>query len=339
MGNVTLDILALTPAVPSPSSSAAPELCCAHRGSERQRRRGAEGNAATKNRVRCGRRSHTVGVDPIADILAHGYAYATVFYTEIQPDKANTFTQGVIGLTLKPGQTAPAPNEWGTISAWAWGTSRIVDYIETDPSRSMPNVSPSWATRAWAKPSSGPAPKSLASPWFLPVVPAKMGTSLARRDFGETVDDMTQNFPWQFAGNLQNYAGKWNNMPVDTHFLISLSAPRPVFITGGSKDLWSDPKGEFLGAVAAGPVYKLLGKQPLNTTDLPPLDTPLITGDLGCVLSHRPARRHAGRLESLPRILHQIFQSPTTQMIKKGDTFANASKNTKVPRHQETIKI
>jgi (4-O-methyl)-D-glucuronate---lignin esterase len=110
-----------------------------------------------------------------------------------------------------------------------------------------------------------------------------MGAALARRDWGETVDDMAQNFPWQFAGNFQKYVGRWNDMPVDAHMLIALSAPRPVFISGGTTDQWSDPKGEFLAQVAAGPVYRLLGKKDLGVTQLPPLDTPIITGDLGWV--------------------------------------------------------
>ena len=70
-------------------------------------------------------------------------------------------------------------------------------------------------------------------------------------------------------------------MPVDAHMLIALSAPRPVFVTGGTGDQWADPKGEFLAQVAAGPVYRLLGKKDLGITTLPPLDTPVIDGDLG----------------------------------------------------------
>src|SRR5262245_13986467 len=71
-----------------------------------------------------------------------------------------------------------------------------------------------------------------------------MGASLIRRDWGETLDDMAQNFPWQFSGNLQKWVGKWNDLPVDQHMLIALSAPRPVYVNGGLSDQWSDPKGE-----------------------------------------------------------------------------------------------
>src|SRR6185312_6507183 len=91
------------------------------------------------------------------------------------------------------------------------------------------------------------------------VVPGEMGASLIRRDWGETLDDMAQNFSWQFAGNLQKWVGKWDELPVDQHMLISLTAPRPVYVNGGLTDQWSDPKGEFLSVVGAGPVYRLLG--------------------------------------------------------------------------------
>ena len=92
---------------------------------------------------------------------------------------------------------------------------------------------------------------------------------------------MAQNFPYWFAGNFQKFVGRWGDMPVDAHMLIALSAPRPVFITGGTQDQWADPVGEFKAEVAAGPVYKLLGKKDLGVTDLPPLDKPVIDGDLG----------------------------------------------------------
>ncbi len=223
-----------------------------------------------------------VGPEPpvAADILARGWGYALVGYNDIQPDRANAWTEGVIGLTLAPGQTAPAPDEWGTISAWAWGVSRIIDYFETDRAVDAKRIAIQGHSRLgktvlWA---SAKDPRIAAT---FSSCSGEMGAALARRDWGETVDDMAQNFAWQFAGNLQKWSGKWNEMPVDSHMLIALSAPRPLYITGGTTDQWSDPKGEFLGAVAAGPVYRLLGKKDLGVTELPPLDSPVIMGDLG----------------------------------------------------------
>ena len=215
-----------------------------------------------------------------AEIISRGWGYATVGYADIQPDRLNTFTQGVIGRTLAPGQEAPAPDEWGTISAWSWGVSRMIDYFETDKSVNAKQValfghSRLGKTALWATAKDERIAAAFSS------CSGEMGAALARRDWGETVDDMAQNFPWQFAGNFQKWPGRWNEMPVDAHMLIALSAPRPVFITGGTADQWADPVGMFKAAVAAGPVYRLLGGKDLGVTDLPPLDTPVTSGDLG----------------------------------------------------------
>ncbi len=217
---------------------------------------------------------------PIAEILARGYGYATLRYTEIEGDRADTNLTGVRKLALAPGQKEPAAGEWGTITAWAWGASRVLDALESDPAIDAKRVglvghSRLGKTVLWT---------AARDPRFALVFSScsgEMGASLARRDFGESVDDMALNFPWQFAGNFQKYIGHWNDMPVDSHLLIALAAPRPVFITGGTRDLWADPHGEFLAEVAAGPVYRLLGRKDLGVSTLPLIDTPVIGGDLG----------------------------------------------------------
>jgi hypothetical protein len=217
---------------------------------------------------------------PVTNIFAHGYGYATFRYSDVQPDNSNTFHSGVIGLTLKPGQAKPAPDEWGTISAWAWSASRVLDYLEQDPAVDARRV----ALIGHSRLGKTVLLAGARDPRFAVIYSScagEMGSSLARRDYGETVDDMAANFPWQFAGHFQKYAGHWNEMPVDTHELIALNAPHPVFIGGGTQDQWSDPRGEFLAEVAAGPVYRLVGRQDLGTSNGPPVDTPLITGDLG----------------------------------------------------------
>lgn len=214
-----------------------------------------------------------------ADILAHGWGYAMVGYQDIQPDRLNTLNQGVIGQTLTPGEL-PKPDEWGAISAWAWAVSRMIDHFETDKLVDAKKIAVFGHSRLgktvlWAS----ALDERIAAVYSS--CSGEMGAALARRDWGETVDDMGQNFPYWFAGNFQKYVGKWTDMPVDAHMLIALSAPRPVFITGGTGDQWADPIGEFKAGVAAGPVYKLLGKNDLGTTELPPLDTPLTKGDIG----------------------------------------------------------
>jgi hypothetical protein len=217
---------------------------------------------------------------PLTNILARGYGYATVRYTEFEGDSATNNLALARKLALAPGQTKPAPDEWGTISVWAWGASHVLNYLETDPAVDAKRVaiighSRLGKTALWT---------GAHDPRFALVFSScagEMGSALARRDYGETVDDMAANFPWQFAGNFQKYPGHWNEMPVDAHMVIALNAPRPVFITGGTQDQWADPRGEFLAEVAAGPVYRLLGQKDLGETEGPPLDKPLITGALG----------------------------------------------------------
>jgi hypothetical protein len=217
---------------------------------------------------------------PIADILSRGYGYATLRYTEIEGDSAASGLTLVRKISLAPGQDKPAPDEWGAITAWSWGASRVLDYFATDRAIDAKRVaiighSRLGKTSLWT---------GARDPRFALVFAScsgELGAALGRRDFGESIDDVAQNFPWWMAGNFQKYAGHWNEMPVDAHLLIALNAPRPVFITGGTQDLWADPVGEFLAEVAAGPVYRLLGKNDLGTKELPPLDSPLITGELG----------------------------------------------------------
>jgi hypothetical protein len=225
-------------------------------------------------------RSPFAEAGPIADILARGYGYALMRYTEIEGDRADTNVSGVRRLALAPGQDMPAPGEWGTIAAWAWASSRLLDYLATDRAVDAKRVglighSRLGKTALWA----GARDERFAV--MFASCSGELGAALARRDYGESIDDVAANFPWWLTAPFQKYAGRWNDFPVDSHLLIALSAPRPVFLTGGTQDQWADPKGEFLALVAAGPVYRLLGKKDLGTTTLPALDQPQISGDLG----------------------------------------------------------
>jgi hypothetical protein len=230
------------------------------------------GSPAATNSVRPGE------IGPLSDILARGYGYAMFRYTEIEGDNRTNNLTLVRKLALA-GFAQPASDEWGTITAWAWGASQVLDYLETDRAVDAKRVafighSRLGKTALWA---------GARDPRFALVFAScsgELGASLARRDFGETVDDVIANFPWWFAANFLTYSARWNDLPVDSHLLIALNAPRPVFITGGTQDQWADLRGMFLAEVAAGPVYRLLGKRDLGTTEMP-LDTPLITGDLG----------------------------------------------------------
>ena len=221
------------------------------------------------------------GEPPVAaEILGRGWGYATIFYQDIQPDRKTSPDEGVIAMARAAGQP-PAPDDWGSIAAWAWGVSRTIDYLVTDSSVNPARIAIQGHSRLgktvlWA---SATDPRVAA---VFSSCAGEMGSALSRRDWGETVDDMAQNFGWQFAAALQKWPGRWDEMPVDAHMLIALSAPRPIFITGGTADQWADPVGEYLAAAAAGPVYRLLGKKDLGIADKqPPLDTPVTSGDIG----------------------------------------------------------
>jgi hypothetical protein len=221
------------------------------------------------------------GEPPVAaEILGRGWGYATIFYQDIQPDRKTSPDEGVIAMARAAGQP-PASDDWGSIAAWSWGVSRTIDYLVTDASVNPARIAIQGHSRLgktvlWA---SATDPRVAA---VFSSCSGEMGAALVRRDWGETLDDMAQNFGWQFAAALQKWPGRWDELPVDAHMLIALSAPRPIFITGGTADQWADPVGEYLAAAAAGPVYRLLGKKDLGITDKqPPLDTPVTAGDIG----------------------------------------------------------
>jgi len=211
---------------------------------------------------------------PVEKLLEHGIGLATIYYCDIEPDFAGGMQYGVRPLFFKPGQAEPAPDDWGAIGAWGWGLSRAMDYVETDKDIDAKRVailghSRLGKTVLWA----GAADTRFAM--VLAAGSGESGAALARRDFGETVKHMNVNFAYQFCQNYQKWGDHINDMPVDQHELIALIAPRFVYLADGDQDLWSDPKGEFLAAVAAGPVYRLLEKDDLGTDQWPPVNQPI----------------------------------------------------------------
>jgi hypothetical protein len=173
--------------------------------------------------------------------------------------------------------------DWGVLRAWAWGASRALDYFETDKAVDAKRVALEGHSR-WGK-ATLVAMAYDQRFWTAYVSSSgEAGAKLHRRDWGETVQNMANvgAYHW-LAGNFLKYSGplQWSDLPVDSHELIAMCAPRPVFISAGKGgydaepggDSWVDAKGQFMAAAAAGPVYKLLGKKPMEVTQFPPIET------------------------------------------------------------------
>jgi hypothetical protein len=212
--------------------------------------------------------------------LAKGWGYAQLIPTTVQADDGSGLTLGIIGLVNK-GQPRKV-DDWGVLRAWAWGASRAVDYFETDKAVDAKHVALEGHSRY------GKA--TLVAMAYDPRIWAAYvsssgegGAKLNRRDWGEVVENITGTVEYHWmAGNFLKYGGPlhWNDLPVDSHELVALCAPRPVFLSAGATegDGWVDAKGTFLAGVGAGPVYKLLGKKDLGTSEFPPIET-LLDGD------------------------------------------------------------
>jgi len=229
-------------------------------------------------------------------VLSKGWGYAILIPTSYQEDNGVSLTQGIIGLVNK-GQPRKL-DDWGTLRAWAWGASRALDYLEDDKSVDGNKVGIEGLSRYGKAALVTMAYDQRFAIGFIGSSGAG-GAKLLRRNFGEQVENLasTGEYHW-FAGNFLKYAGPLTpkDLPVDAHELIAMCAPRPVFISCGSPEIegnWVDDKGQFLAAVAAGPVYKLLGKKDLGTTVMPPMGTALIDGDIAF-------RQHFGGHTTIP---------------------------------------
>jgi hypothetical protein len=217
-------------------------------------------------------------------VLAAGWGYATLNPASIQADNGAGLTAGIIGL-VNEGQTRSL-DDWGSLRAWAWGADRAMDYFETDKAVDAKHVAVEGHSRYGKA-----AIVTLAyNPRYWTAYVSSSGeggAKLHRRNWGEQVENVAapNEYHWM-AANFLKYSGPLhvNDLPVDSHELVALCAPRPVFLSAGSLDAgdgWVDAKGTFMAGVGAGPVYRLLGKKDLGLTEFPAMETALLTGDIG----------------------------------------------------------
>lgn len=212
---------------------------------------------------------------PAEEIIARGYAIAAFYNADVDPDKHDEFKDGIHALLDKNRNN----ESWGTIAAWAWGTSRCVDYLVSDKAIAKDKIavvghSRGGKTALWA----GALDERIAL-----VVPNEAGcggTSLERRKYGETIERINKSFPHWFCGNYKAYAGKEDSLPVDNHMLMALIAPRALYVASADLDLWADPKGQYLALYHSLDVFRLFKPAMQLSAEMPPLNTPVMNGQV-----------------------------------------------------------
>ncbi len=212
---------------------------------------------------------------PVEMILDRGYGLATIYYGDVEPDHAEGWKDGIRSKLKTDAAGKPLPlEEWSAISAWSWGLSRVMDYFETDDNVDAKHVALMGHSRLGKTSLWGGASDER----FAIVISNDSGcggAALSRRAFGETVKRINTSFPHWFNKNFKQYNDNEGALPFDQHELIALIAPRPVYVASAVEDQWADPKGEFLSARYAGPVYQLFGEGGVGVEEQPAIDTPV----------------------------------------------------------------
>ncbi len=227
---------------------------------------------AENNRVTEASRGYHTERWQVEKVIQSGYGIATVYYGDLEGDHPEGWKDGIRYHLRQELGTDPAA--WGAIGAWAWGLCRIMDYLEQEPAVDAQRVIVHGHSRLgkaalWA----GANDQRFAA--VISNNSGEGGAALARRWYGETVNRINTSFPHWFSADYKRYNHRVHNLPVDQHMLLSLMAPRPLYVASAEEDRWADPKGEFLSAKETGVVYALYGKPGVEAADMPPVNMPV----------------------------------------------------------------
>jgi hypothetical protein len=212
---------------------------------------------------------------PVKAAIEKGYGVATFYYGDVEPDHSEGWRDGIRGYALKlANRTERDPHAWGALGAWAWGLSRALDYLATIPQVDAQRVvvfghSRLGKTALWA----GAQDERFAI--VISNNSGEGGASLARRNFGENIACSIGHASWRYCDHFREYIDREDDLPFDQHMLLGLIAPRPIYIASATEDALADPRGEFLTAVHAEPIYRLFELRGVDTSSWPAPDKPI----------------------------------------------------------------
>jgi hypothetical protein len=224
---------------------------------------GVKDNRATE----AGRGSQT-DVWALEQSIDRGYAIATFYNGDVDPDRADV-RQGIQADFEKAGLAKPGPHAWGTIAAWAWGISRVVDFLQGVREIDKTRIAAVGHSRL-GKTALLAAALDDRIALAIPHQAGCGGTAPSRGKVGESVKQINTSFPHWFCGTFKEFNDCPDRLPFDQNCLAALVAPRPLLFTNAVEDTWANPDGQFHVLQAADPVYRLLGAGGLGAKEMPP---------------------------------------------------------------------
>jgi len=217
---------------------------------------------------------------PLGELFERGYGFCAVYQQDLVRHNEVEFLHSIHKLFYPEGQSFPKSHEWGVLSACAWGASRAMDYLETDPAIDHSRI----AIMGHSKMGKATLWTAAQDERFALAISAQSGcagAALWRRKSGETLKKMVTRFPYWLCRNAWKFVEQEDDLPVDQHMLLACIAPRPVYVHSSTDDTWADSRGEYLSAYHASEVYQLLGKKALESSMLPEVGKPIIESHVG----------------------------------------------------------